>query len=129
MPIKSNKHILVIGNAAKQIKYQMGGWTISWQGRDNLNTDFPDTLSIFESLKLRAEAIGSTIEYSDDSSYITKPDLVIFVYGEDPYAEGDGDRKSLFYINPNKRYLSYMKDIKNENIPSVSFFYQETFDY
>jgi|TARA_B110000444_G_scaffold30128_1_gene25287 beta-glucosidase len=122
LPIKSNKHILVIGNAARQIKYQMGGWTISWQGRDNLNTDFPDTLSIFESLKLRAEAIGSTIEYSDDSSYITKPDLVIFVYGEDPYAEGDGDRKSLFYINPNKRYLSYMKDIKNENIPSVSFF-------
>lgn len=122
LPIKSGKHILIVGNASKQIRNQMGGWTISWQGRDNLNTDFPNTLSIYESLKLRAESIGSTVEYSDNGLYERKPDLVLFVYGEDPYAEGNGDRKSLFYKNQDKNFLQYMKDIRDQGISSVSLF-------
>ena len=48
LPIKSNKHILIIGQASKEIKYQMGGWTVSWQARDTVNTDYPNTKSIFE---------------------------------------------------------------------------------
>ncbi|MDA7800641.1 hypothetical protein N9A14_03070 [Gammaproteobacteria bacterium] len=73
----------------------MGGWTITWQGRENTNDEFPNSLSIFEAIKLKAESNGSTVEFSDNANYKKKPDLVIFVYGEDPYAEGDGDRNSF----------------------------------
>ena len=122
LPVKSGKHILVVGEASRQIKNQMGGWTISWQGRDVVNKDFPNTLSIYDSLKSRAESVGSTIEYSVDSSYTKKPDLVIFVYGEEPYAEGDGDRKSLFFINQDKNFKSYMENIKSKGISTASLF-------
>ena len=122
LPIESQKHILVVGEASRNIKNQMGGWTITWQGRGNSNSDFPRTLSIYEAIKNKVESIGGTVEYSNNGSYKTKPDVVIFVYGEEPYAEGDGDRKNLFFINNDKNFLSYMQNIKSLNIETVSLF-------
>ena len=80
LPIQSQKHILVVGEASRNIKNQMGGWTITWQGRDNSNSDFPKTLSIYEAIKSKVESIGGTIEYSSNGSFETKPDVVIFAY-------------------------------------------------
>lgn len=122
LPIQSQKHILVVGEASRNIKNQMGGWTITWQGRDNSNSDFPNTLSIYEAIKSKVESIGGTIEYSSNGSFETKPDVVIFVYGEEPYAEGDGDRKNLFFNNNDKNFLNYMQNIKSLDIETVSLF-------
>ena len=122
LPIKSGKHILVIGDSANKITKHMGGWTITWQGRENQNSDFPNSKSIFEAIKLKAENNGGSAEFSNSSDYEKKPDVVIFVYGEDPYAEGDGDRKHIFYENQDKRFLKYMREIADKKIPSVSLF-------
>ena len=122
LPIKSGKHILVIGDSANKITKHMGGWTITWQGRENQNSDFPNSKSIFEAIKLKAENNGGSAEFSNSSDYEKKPDVVIFVYGEDPYAEGDGDRKHIFYENQDKRFLKYMREIAAKKIPSVSLF-------
>ena len=122
LPIKSGKHILVIGNSANKITKHMGGWTITWQGRENQNSEFPNSKSIFEAIKLKAENNGGSAEFSNSSDYEKKPDVVIFVYGEDPYAEGDGDRKYIFYENQDKRFLKYMREIADKKIPSVSLF-------
>ena len=122
LPIKNGKHILVIGDSANRITKHMGGWTITWQGRENNNNEFPDSKSIFEAIKDKAVENGSTIEFSNTSDYVKKPDIVIFVYGEDPYAEGDGDRKHIFFENQDNRFVEYMKDIQDKNIPSVSLF-------
>ena len=122
LPIKSGKHILVIGDSANKITKHMGGWTITWQGRENQNSEFPNSKSIFEAIKLKAENNGGSAEFSNSSDYEKKPDVVIFVYGEDPYAEGDGDRKYIFYENQDKRFLKYMREIADKKIPSVSLF-------
>ena len=122
LPIKSGKHILVIGDSANKITKHMGGWTITWQGRENQNSEFPNSKSIFEAIKLKAENNGGSAEFSNSSDYEKKPDVVIFVYGEDPYAEGDGDRKHIFYENQDKRFLKYMREIADKKIPSVSLF-------
>ena len=122
LPIESNKHILVIGEAANKITNHMGGWTITWQGRENTNNEFPNSLSIFDAIKLKAESNGSSVEFSNKATYNKKPDIVIFVYGEDPYAEGDGDRKNLFYQNQDKNFKYYMEEINDQKIPSVSLF-------
>jgi beta-glucosidase len=50
LPIKSGKHILVVGEASRQIKNQMGGWTISWQGRDEVNNRFTKAYDYFDEL-------------------------------------------------------------------------------
>ena len=122
LPIKNGKHILVIGDSANRITKHMGGWTITWQGRENNNSEFPNSMSIYEAIKYNTEKNGGTVEFSDTSNYEKKPDLVIFVYGEDPYAEGDGDRKHIFFENQDSRFIKYMKNIQDENIPSVSLF-------
>ncbi len=122
LPIKNGKHILVIGDSAKRITKQMGGWTITWQGRENNNSEFPNSKSIYDAIKYKTEKNGGTVEFSDTSNYEKKPDLVIFVYGEDPYAEGDGDRKHIFFENQDSMFIKYMKDLHEENIPSVSLF-------
>ena len=122
LPIKSEKHILVIGDSANKITKHMGGWTITWQGRENQNSEFPNSKSIYEAIKLKAENNGGSAEFSNSSDYEKKPDVVIFVYGEDPYAEGDGDRKHIFYENQDKRFLKYMREIADKKIPSVSLF-------
>ncbi|MDB4661316.1 exo 1,3/1,4-beta-D-glucan glucohydrolase [Gammaproteobacteria bacterium] len=122
LPIKNGKHILVIGDSAKRITKQMGGWTITWQGRENNNSEFPNSKSIYDAIKYKTEKNGGTVEFSDTSNYEKKPDLVIFVYGEDPYAEGDGDRKHIFFENQDSMFIKYMKDFHEEDIPSVSLF-------
>ena len=122
LPIKSGKHILVIGDSANKITKHMGGWTITWQGRENQNSEFPNSKSIYEAIKLKAENNGGSAEFSNSSDYEKKPDVVIFVYGEDPYAEGDGDRKHIFYENQDKKFLKYMREIADKKIPSVSLF-------
>ena len=99
LPLNPKKHYLVVGQASKDIKNQMGGWTISWQGRDNLNSEFPNTRSIFETIKYTLEKSGGSVEFSSDGSYKIKPDAVIMVYGEEPYAEGDGDRDSIIFLS------------------------------
>ena len=122
LPIKSGKHILVVGESAKSITKHMGGWTITWQGRENANSEFPNSKSIYQEIKSKVESNGGSVEFSNNSFFIKKPDFVIFVYGEDPYAEGDGDRRHLFFEHQDDKFLKYMKDIKNKGIPSVSLF-------
>ena len=122
LPIKSGKHILVIGDSANKITKHMGGWTITWQGRENQNSEFPNSQSIYEAIKSKVENNGGSAEFSNTSNYKKKPDLVVFVYGEDPYAEGDGDRKHIFFENQDSNFLKYMKDIKDQKISSVSLF-------
>ena len=99
----------------------MGGWTITWQGRENINDEFPNSLSIFDAIKLKAESNGSTIEFSDNALYSKKPDLVIFVFGEDPYAEFQGDRENLDFV-PNGFDVNKLAEFKNKGIPVVSVF-------
>ena len=122
LPLNPKKHYLVVGQASKDIKNQMGGWTISWQGRDNLNSEFPNTRSIFETIKYTLEKSGGSVEFSSDGSYKIKPDAVIMVYGEEPYAEGDGDRDSIIFNNPNKNFFSVMKEVVSKELPIISLF-------
>ena len=122
LPLNPKKHYLVVGKSAIDIKNQMGGWTISWQGRDNLNNEFPGTKNIFTAIKTHIEKDGGTVEYSSDGSYKQKPDAAIMVYGEEPYAEGDGDLKSIIFNNPDTNYYSVMKKISNQNIDIISLF-------
>ena len=91
LPMNPNKKYLIVGEMSQQIENQMGGWTITWQGKSwegvNLsNEDFPNTQSIFDSLSNFIIQNGGSVEYSTDGSYKNKPDTVIFVYGETPYA-------------------------------------------
>ena len=122
LPLSPKMNILVAGDAANNIGKQSGGWTITWQGTGNKNSDFPGGSSIFQGLKEQVMAAGGHIELSEKGRFSTKPDVAIVVFGEDPYAEGHGDLDNLAYQRGNKTDLALLQQFKAQGIPVVSVF-------
>ncbi|GAA59527.1 beta-glucosidase [Pseudoalteromonas sp. BSi20652] len=122
LPINPSSNILIAGDAADNIGKQSGGWSITWQGTNNQNADFPGATSIYTGLKTQIEAAGGNAILSPTGEFNTKPDVAIVVFGEEPYAEGHGDKDNLEFERNNKRSLKILKTLKQQNIPVVSVF-------
>ena len=120
LPLASNKHVLVAGDGADNISKQSGGWTITWQGTGLTNADFPGGTSIWGGIKAAVKAGGGSAELSSDGSYKKKPDYAIVVFGENPYAEFQGDLKVLTLPGTNTQHLDIMKKLQEEKIPVVA---------
>jgi beta-glucosidase len=122
LPLQPKQHVLVTGDGADNIGKQNGGWTITWQGTENKNSEFPGATSIYAGLQSALENIGSTSELSKDGSWAKKPDVAVVVFGEEPYAEGVGDIDSLVYKDGDKSDLKLLQSFKEKNIPVVAVF-------
>ena len=122
LPLSAGKRILVAGDGADNIGKQSGGWSITWQGTNNTNDDFPGGTSIYDGIKQHAESAGGDAILSVDGSFEEKPDVAIVVFGEEPYAEGHGDRETLIYQHGSKKDLALLEKLKLQGIPVVSVF-------
>jgi len=122
LPLSPKLNILVAGDGADNIGKQSGGWTITWQGTGNTNNDFPGGTSIFQGLAKQVKKAGGTTQLSVDGSYTAKPDVAIVVFGENPYAEGQGDIDSLNFQQGDKSSIALLKQFKQQGIPVVSLF-------
>lgn len=122
LPLSPKSKVLVAGDGADNIAKQAGGWSVSWQGTDNTNADFPNATSIYAGLRQQFAAAGGTVELSVDGQYSSKPDVAIVVIGEEPYAEWFGDIQQLEYQHGNKRDLALLKRLKQQDIPVVTVF-------
>lgn len=122
LPLKPTQRILVTGDGADNIGMQSGGWTISWQGTGNSNSDFPGGSSIYAGIQQAVQAAGGQLELSTDSSYQQKPDVAVVVFGEQPYAEGNGDIDNMEFQRGNKTALAMLKKLKADGITVVSLF-------
>jgi beta-glucosidase len=120
LPVRPDTHVLVAGDGAHNIGKQSGGWTLSWQGSGNLNEHFPNGTSIFEGLKEVIEAGGGKAVLSADGIYSEVPDVAIVVFGEDPYAEYQGDLSSVDYIPDDG--LKMLRKFRAARIPTISVF-------
>src|SRR5690606_20059115 len=97
LPLDRKLNVLVAGDGADNIGKVSGGWTVTWQGTGNKNTDFPGGTSIYQGISEVVAAAGGKVQFSEDASYTDAPDVAIVVYGENPYAEGEGDITNLQY--------------------------------
>lgn len=122
LPLNPKQNVLITGDAADNIGKQSGGWTITWQGTNNENKDFPGGTSIFDGLEHQIKSAGGQVELSPDGEFSSVPDVAIVVFGEEPYAEGHGDRSSLNYQPSNKSDLALLKKLKSKGIPVISIF-------
>jgi beta-glucosidase len=122
LPLSPGANILVAGDGADNISKQSGGWTISWQGTDLTDKDFPHAQSIFGGIRDAVSAAGGTATLSVDGKYRRKPDVAIVVFGENPYAEMVGDRPTLEFSPSDKSALEMLKRLKAAGIPTVSVF-------
>jgi beta-glucosidase len=122
LPLSPGANILVAGDGADNISKQSGGWTITWQGTDLSNKDFPNAQSIYGGIREAVAAAGGTATLSVDGKYRRKPDVAIVVFGENPYAEMVGDRPTLEFSPGDKSALELLQRLKAAGIPTVSVF-------
>jgi beta-glucosidase len=122
LPLKAKQHVLVTGDGADNIGKQNGGWTITWQGTGNKNSDFPGATSIYAGLRDAVVNIGGSTELSNDGTWVKKPDVAVVVFGEEPYAEGQGDVHSLVYRDRLTADLELLRKFQAKNIPVVAIF-------
>ncbi|CAN7215402.1 putative glycoside hydrolase [Pseudoxanthomonas sp. LjRoot143] len=91
LPLKKNQRVLLMGKSADSISNQTGGWSLTWQGTDNTNADFPNADSLAAGLREQlGEAnvlLRESAEGVDPASY----DVIVAAIGETPYAETNGD--------------------------------------
>ena len=122
LPLDPRKRILVAGDGADSIGKQSGGWSLTWQGTGTTNADFPNGQSIWGGLREAVEAAGGTATLSQDGSWNEKPDAAIVVFGENPYAEFVGDRKTLEFSPDDKADLETLRRFRAAGIPTVAVF-------
>jgi beta-glucosidase len=122
LPLKPNLRVLVAGDGADNLPKQNGGWTLSWQGTGITNAHFPNADSIYAGIAAAVKAGGGSATLSVDGEYTRKPDAAIVVFGEDPYAEFQGDVDTLEYRPGDKRDLALLKKLKAADIPVVAVF-------
>ncbi|KPV51774.1 beta-glucosidase [Kouleothrix aurantiaca] len=91
--------IVVGGSHADNLGYQMGGWSISWQGGSGATTTggttFWQALQAAKPASVTLQNVGTRTKgnYSGD--------VGIVVIGETPYAEGKGDSSTLAVSSAN----------------------------
>ena len=122
LPLEAGSNIHVVGAGADTISKLAGGWTLSWQGRDHPNSDFPNGETFLQALTREVEAAGGTVSYSADGADVPDgADAVIAVYGEDPYAEFQGDRETVDFVSPDFD-TSRLETYREAGLPVVSVF-------
>ncbi|WND03583.1 glycoside hydrolase family 3 N-terminal domain-containing protein [Temperatibacter marinus] len=122
LPLKPGMKVLVAGDGAHDIGKQSGGWTITWQGTGNENSDFPGGQSLWMGLKEAIEAVGGQAILAEDGMTDAEVDVALVIYGEEPYAESQGDRETLEFEPTEKTGLPILKALKEKDIPTVSIF-------
>jgi beta-glucosidase len=120
LPLKANASVLVAGDGADDIARQSGGWTLTWQGTGLTNANFPGATSIWAGIRDVVSQGGGHAELAPDGRYKRKPDVAIVVFGETPYAEFQGDLRTL-QLRPELRApLETMRRLKAQGVPVVA---------
>ena len=122
LPLSPKLKLLVAGDGANDLGKQSGGWTLNWQGTGTTRADYPNADSIWEGLKAQVEAAGGKAELAIDGKFTNKPDAAIVVFGENPYAEFQGDIPNLLYRPGDDGDLDLIRRLKAEGIPVVAVF-------
>ena len=122
LPLSPKQRILVAGDGANDVGKQAGGWTLNWQGTGTTRKDFPNADTIYEGIAQQAKAAGGEAILAIDGKYTQKPDVGVVVFGENPYAEFQGDLQTLLYKPGDDSDLQLIKRLKAEGIPVVAVF-------
>jgi len=121
LPLSTGQTVLVVGDGADSITKQAGGWTLSWQGGGYANSDFPNGASILDGIREAMAGGEGRLIFDPTGAASVEADVVIAVYGEDPYAEFQGDLDHLDF-QPQGFDTAKLAGYRARGIPVVSVF-------
>ena len=120
LPIRASAKVLVTGPGAESVPLQSGGWSVTWQGSDTSNADFPGAETIKAAIGRAVAAAGGRVVEGSDLTGPDRPDVAVVVFGEEPYAEGLGDVQFALY-NVGQP-LTQLRHLQRAGIRTVSVF-------
>ena len=91
LPLNRDTAIEIAGSHANDIGLQSGGWTIEWQGKSGAITEGTTLLQGFRELSSMPEKVTVL----DPQKPLKSTRTVIYITGEEPYAEMKGDSENL----------------------------------
>jgi beta-glucosidase len=95
--------IVVGGRSADNLGHQLGGWSISWQGGSGATTT---GTTFWQALQQATAGTNITLQnVGTRTKGHYSGDVGIWVGGETPYAEGQGDSSTLAFGRDNSRQL------------------------
>jgi beta-glucosidase len=122
LPLSPKAQVLVAGDGPDNISKQTGGWSVNWQGTGNTMADFPGATTLWTGIQQAVTAAGGRATLSLDGSFTEKPDVALVIFGEDPYAEMQGDIQHQLLKAGDTRDLELLKSLKAQGIPVVALF-------
>jgi beta-glucosidase len=120
LPIRASAKVFVTGPGAESIPMQCGGWSVTWQGSDTTNADFPLGETSRAAIGRAVAAAGGRMVDGSDLTGADRPDVAVVVFGEQPYAEMLGDVQFALY-NVGQP-LNQLRQLQRAGIRTVSVF-------
>ncbi len=126
LPLARSGKLLVVGESADSFSNQTGGWSLTWQGTENVNGDFTTGDTLVGALR---KALGQDhVVFSPDGAGVDPSDYsaVIAVLGETPYAETKGDIPYPATLRHSTRHpadLAALRRVAGKGVPVVSVLY------
>ncbi len=124
LPISAKSKVMVVGTGSDNPVFQSGGWTVTWQGRHtetrvlNPRSYYKGHTTILDGIKAAVEQSGGQVQTNSDDT----ADVAIVVFGEEPYAEFDGDLASTDMSIEADENFKLIQSLKARNIPVVTVF-------
>jgi beta-glucosidase len=126
LPLKRGWKLLLVGAGADSMPMQAGGWSITWQGDQTTNADFPNADTLLSALR---KTLGAgQVDYSPDGTGVDVRNYgaVVMVAAENPYAEMKGDIIFPAPIRHSARYpqdLQVLDRVRGKGVPIVTVLY------
>ena len=122
LPLRPSTRVLVAGHGADEFEIQTGGWTVTWQGRDNRRQHYSGATSILQGIREAVAPAGGHVTFDPRGRSDGEFDVAVVVFGESAYAEGEGDRNHLVYSEGNSEPLKILQHMRERGIASVAVF-------
>jgi beta-glucosidase len=121
LPLARQTRVLLVGRGAHSVAMQSGGWSLSWQGTDHGNDDFPGGRTVLDGLR----AAGVDVVHSEAAQGVDVKSFgaVIAVLGEAPYAEGNGDIPASGTLRHSSRHpedLAVLQRVAGQGVPVLT---------
>ena len=121
LPLDPEMTVYVVGDGADSIAKISGGWTLSWQGGVHTNDEFPNGQTILSAIRDIVGPAGGEVIFDPLGERDVDADVVVAIYGEDPYAEFQGDLAHLKF-KPNGFDPTRLSAFKENGAKVVSVF-------
>lgn len=117
---RSVRSVLLTGPGADSVRDQMGGWTIGWQGVPD-GPERPPATTVLAGLRAALPA-GARLRYLPGTDLdavraaARAADLTVVVASEGPYAEGQGDSRTIALAADQQRLIQAVGAAGNRTV-------------